>query len=420
MINRHFKINTLITYVANAIVMGSGFILMFLINRYAGVQTYGELAIIISTSGIIASLLTARSGEAVTRFFVREKTNGNMQNAKLIVLTGLSIDFVLGLFVFLFFYMLSDIIASRFLNRPELSFTVWIYGFITLSTFIRGSMVGYFQSHEYFRVLNSIQVLEAVLKVSFLLIAFFMLQHVNINYIIYSYIMASFFVTLFIITIFTIRFLKEFRSIQIEKNRELIKEYISFNMKTFLSTTLKAGNNNIDNLILGYFTDTKTVGIYQALKNILAPVNFVATPFSMMTVSKLTKLYSQKKYKEFKNLIKIITFKIVQIASVISILLYFALPYILDILKIENNNYEIVFFMLIIYTLLIVSMWWSRIFATIVNPMMSVYGGIYILIHNLLITTLLTYLFGFYGLVSSFIIIYFIISIYFIKKLKEI
>ncbi len=420
MINKHFKINTLITYGANAIVMGSGFILMFIINRFAGVQTYGELALIVSTAGIIASLLTARSGEAVTRFFVREKTHGNMQNAKLIVLIGLSIDFVLGFFVFLFFYLLSNLIASKFLERPELAFSVWVYGFITLSTFIRGSMIGYFQSHEYFRVLNFIQILEAVLKVGFLLIAFFILKHPNINYIIYSYIMASFFVTLFIIFIFSTRFFKEFQGIKIDQNTELIKEYFSFNMKTFLSTTLKAGNNNIDNLILGYFTDTKTVGVYQVLKNILAPISFVATPFGMMTVSKLTKFYSQRHYKEFKNLIKTISFKIVQIALVISIILYLVLPYILDILKIENDNYEIVFFMLIIYTLLIVSVWWSRIFATIVNPMMSVYGGVYILIHNLLITTLLTYLFDLKGLILSIIIAYSVLCIYWIQNLLRI
>ena len=419
MINKHFKINTLITYGANAIVMGSGFILMFMINKYAGVKTYGELAIIVSTAGIIASLLTARSGEAVTRFFVREKILNNMQNAKLIVVTGLSVDFILGILVFLFFYMLSDTIASKFLDRPELAWSVWIYGFITISTFVRGSMIGYFQSHEFFRVINSIQILEAMLKVGFLLISFFILNHININYIIYSYILASFFVTLYVSIVFFYRFLKEFKSISINCNKTLIKEYFDFNMKTFFSTTLKAGNSNIDNLILGYFTDTKTVGIYQSLKNILTPINFIATPFGMMTVSKLTKLYNEKKFLEFKNLIKTITLKILQISLVVSLVLYVLLPYILQILNIDNItfSYQIVFIAMILYSLLTVSMWWSRIFATIVNPMMSVYGGLFLLLYNFTIMVLLTYKFQIYGLAVGIVIGYLVLYVYWIKNL---
>jgi len=230
--------------------------------------------------------------------------------------------------------------------------------------------------------------------------------------------MASLSVTIYITIIFTKRFIEEFRGVNILINKSLIKEYFLFNMKTFLSTTLKAGNNNIDNLILGYFTDTKTVGIYQTLKNILMPVNFIATPFSMMTVSKLTKLYEENKILEFKNLIKIITFKIFKIAIVVSIIIYIVLPYILEILKIENS-YQNIFILLIIYSLLILLLWWSRIFATIVNPMMSIYGGIYMLIHNVTITILLTKLYGLYGLIISIVILFIIMNNYFIIKLGE-
>ena len=106
MINQHFKVNTLITYGTNAVVMCSGFVLMVVINRYAGIQAYGELAIIISTAGVIASLLTARSGEAVTMFFIREKTHGNIENAKLVVLIGIFVDFIIGVCLFLFFFCL--------------------------------------------------------------------------------------------------------------------------------------------------------------------------------------------------------------------------------------------------------------------------------------------------------------------------
>ena len=52
------------------ITIGLGFIQLFLINRYFGVETYGQLAIIMSTAGIFSALLTARSSEAI--FYKRD------------------------------------------------------------------------------------------------------------------------------------------------------------------------------------------------------------------------------------------------------------------------------------------------------------------------------------------------------------
>jgi len=375
MINRHFKINTLITYASNAIVMGSGFILMFMINRFAGVNAYGELAIIISTAGILVSLVTARSGEAVTRFFVREKALGNMQNAKLVVLIGLCIDFILGIFLFFFFYLLSDFIANKFLDNPASSYSVWIYGFITLLTFVRGSMKGYFQSHEYFKVLNSIQVLESILKVIFLLFSFFVLKNVDINFIIYSYILASFLVTLYIMIIFSIRFFREFKEVKLKIDIDLVKEYFSFNMKTFFSTTLSSLNNGIDNILLGYFTDTKTVGIYQTLKNILSPTSFISAPFEMMTVSKLTKFYDKKQFKDFINIIQKITILIFFINIIILSIIFYFLTDILSYFSI----YEVLYIEFILYAIAVMikrSIWWNNIVMNLYNPLIIGYQSL--------------------------------------------
>lgn len=420
MLNKRFKINTFITYFANAIVMASGFVLMFIINKYAGVQTYGELAIIISTAGIIAALLTARSGEAVTKFFVREKTYGNLENAKFIVIIGFCVDFILGIFVFLFFYSLSDFIATKFLDRPILAWTVCIYGFITISTFIRGSVRGYFQSHEYFRVINFVQVLEAMLKIVFLLISFFILNQVNINYVVYSYIMASFIVTGFILIIFLTRFLKEFKGIKLVKNNLLLKEYFSFNMKTFISTSLKAGNNNLDNLILGYFTDSKTVGIYQTLKNILSPIKFISTPFNMMTYSKLTRLYSEEKYKEFKNLIKTISYKILMVSIPVTLLLIIFSENILDLMEIKIELLFLISILSImsLKSLISLYLWWTRVFSLIVNPIYSINAAAFILVFNLTVTALFCSLFKLEGLIISLSISMFLLLIYWEIKLR--
>jgi len=77
LLNSKFKKDLSFSYLAQAITISFGFLQLFLINRYFGVATFGQLAIIMSTAGIFSSLLTARSSEAVTRFFKREELKLN-------------------------------------------------------------------------------------------------------------------------------------------------------------------------------------------------------------------------------------------------------------------------------------------------------------------------------------------------------
>ena len=69
-LNSKFKKDLIFSYFAQGITIGFGFIQLFLINRYFGVETYGQLAIIMSTAGIFSALLTARSSEAI--FYKRD------------------------------------------------------------------------------------------------------------------------------------------------------------------------------------------------------------------------------------------------------------------------------------------------------------------------------------------------------------
>ena len=66
-----------------------------------------------------------------------------------------------------------------------------------------------------------------------------------------------------------------------------------FNFKTFISSSLKAGNNNIDTLLIAYFINANMVGIYQIIKKILTPSSFIVKPFSMLLYPKLIKYFEK-------------------------------------------------------------------------------------------------------------------------------
>lgn len=122
----------------------------FLINRYFGVETYEQLAIIMSTAGIFSALLNARSSEAITRFFTREMLHNNLQNAKFILFVGFCIDSITAFLMVWLTYLLSEFVAQTFMKDIKFSGEVFLYSFVIFFGFLRGIFFGYFQSKEMF------------------------------------------------------------------------------------------------------------------------------------------------------------------------------------------------------------------------------------------------------------------------------
>jgi len=424
LLNSKFKKDLSFSYLAQAITISFGFLQLFLINRYFGVATFGQLAIIMSTAGIFSSLLTARSSEAVTRFFKREELNKNYENAKFILFIGFSIDFITAILLVGLIYFASNFIAITFLKDINLQDEIIVYSFITFIAFLRGSMMGFLQSKEMFVKTNIITIIESISKIIVLLTFIFALHKVFLIDIIYSFLVASVLSFLYTVYIFLTTYLKEYKNVTYNFNKILLKEYWSFNLKTFLSSSLKAGNQNIDNLILGYFVDVQTVGIYQIMKKILSPIIVVSAPFSALVYPKLIHFFETNQKDRFKNVILKISSYILIIGVVYSFISYELLEYIFKFMNIKfQDNYLFNYLLLLILMLITSQMWWGRIFANVINVTYSIYQNIFATIYQLCITIITTYYYGFEGILISLILMNIIILInwyYWLKKyLKE-
>lgn len=415
-----FQIDLLFSYFTQGIVILFGFIQVFLINHYIGVYIYGQLMIISSSAGLFSLLLTPRTSEAITRFFTREILKNNFENAKFILIIGFFMDLVVALLTVLLIYMFSNFIAQTFMKDASSSKEVFLYSFIVFFTFLRGTIFGYFQSKKMFFTINTITIFESFNKMIMLIMIVFLFQQSSLYFLILSIVASSLFSFVYALILFIKKYKLEFKNTILIFNQDILKEYYKFNIKTFLSSSLKAGNLNIDNLVLGYFLNAQSVGVYQTIKKILSPIGIMVAPISMLVYPKIIELYELNKKNKLNSLILNISFCILLFSTIYVFAIGFLLDFIFHIMNIEYAKLNYCIYILLSILMLVTSMsWWTRIFSNVVNPNYSLCINIFAMCFQLSFTVYLTYLNEIYGLITSMIIMHIIIYIYYFIKLQK-
>lgn len=419
-LNSRFKKDLSFSYITQLLTISFGFIQLFLINRYFGIDIYGQIAIIVASAGIFSSLLTARSSEAITRFFRREELNKNFSNAKFILYIGFIVDFITGCLLVIGIYFLSEFISSTFLKSDSFSEEVVLYSFITFIIFLRGTINGYLQAQEMFIEMNKITISELLLKIFLLLFFIFVLDMKSLKDAILIFLIASIGSYFYAFVVFIKSYSLKYKEVFFKYNKTILKEYWSFNLKTFFSSTLKAGNQNVDNLILAYFFNAQIVGIYQIIKKILSPVSMISKPFTTLVYTKLINYYENNQKSKFKNIILKISFYII-LTSVLYVTL--AIVFIDDIFYLLNieflSEYLISLVIISCITIIGAQMWWTRIFSNTVNPNYSIYVNLFATLYQLIITVFISKYFGFEGMLYSILIMQILIYSYLLKKVYD-
>jgi len=420
LVNSKFKKDVLVSYFTQFYTVLMGFFQLFLINKYFGIEVFGQLSVIIATAGIFSSLLTARSSEAVTRFLKREFLKNNLKNVKFVLYIGFFIDFVTAIFLLLIIYLLSDKIAYYFLKNNNLNYEVFLYSFVTFFLFIRGTVMGYLLSKEMIFHIKMMEIIESSMKIILLIMCIYLFNFISLRNLIYIMIFSSFISLLYAYYIFFNSYIKALRNIKVNFNKNILKEYWNFNLKTFFSSSLKAGNQNLDNLMLGYFLNTEIVGLYQVLKKIASPILIIASPFSLIVYPKLIKYFETNQKNKFIDIILKISFYILVMSVVYSLITYLFLDNILKFMSININslqyNVNLYYLFVLFLHILIAEMWWVRIFSNTVNPNYSIIMNLFATFYQLSITIIATKIFGLIGLLFSIMIMNFLILIFWLKK----
>ena len=112
-----------------------------LINKHFGVEVYGQLVMVISAVGFCASFITARSSEAVTRFYTRERMRKDDNLAKFVLILGSLVDLLTALLLFLIVLFFSEYISGFLFNGVGFSAVICTYSIAVFFSFLKKSSI---------------------------------------------------------------------------------------------------------------------------------------------------------------------------------------------------------------------------------------------------------------------------------------
>lgn len=419
-INSKFKKDISFSYISQAIVLLFGFVQLFLINKYYGIEMFGQLMIVISIVGLVLNFVTVRNGEAVVKFLRIHEYKENLNNAKFILFCGIFLDIITGIILLTLLYFSSGFMANTFMKSEQYDTVIVIYSFISFLLLIRSSFVGFIQAKEMIVHIYIINIIDAIIKVFGIYVCIFFLNQTSLIGIIYIFLAATIITTLYLFVIFYITYDKVYRDIKVIFDTAVFKEYLVFSWKTFLSSSLKAGSQNIDNLILAYFLSPMIVGLYQTMKKIVSPILMISSPFSTAVYPKLVYYFEDNRREQFIGIIKKVSIYIFLFVIGYGIITSIILENIFNLMNLEFfPKYYQYYFLILCLNMFIALLWWGRIFSNTVNPNYSLYMNLFAFLYQICIIIVVTLLFGFYGFIIGMLLLYGIIYTYYFYKLKR-
>lgn len=391
-----------------------GFYLMLISTRYGDISTYGSFIILKSTSGFIGNLLSMRSSEAVTKFCKESEVNNDFKRAKSAIIVGFVSDIVIATLILFSIYLFSNFISVSFLKEPNLDYLVVIFGLTSFFAYLRGTIIGYLQVRDRYLNINILVSIESVLIIAYITFIVLNGDKIILNDLVYAHVVSYFFILFGFVFVFSMHYREHYKHVPCVINYMFVKEYLVFSMKTFTSTLLKAGNKNIDSLVISYLMTSSEVGYYQAIKKCFSLIEVVAQPWTMLSYSKLVGYYTERNIVKLKGYILQVTLKITIFSVLIGTPILYFIEDILKIIdgEIQGEVYAISSLLLLGY-LTSASVWWGRVFSNVVNPNLSIYSNFGSLLYNLSVMYLLVKFFGILGAAISFLVINILIFLFF-------
>ncbi len=371
------SIDALVTYVAHGAPLGAGLGLMYLINTYSGVDTYGRLAILVASTSFVGNLLGARTGAAVVKFYVRESMSGNNGRAKSIVFVSVFVDLVLAGVALGSVAAASGLVATKLLQQPELAGLVVVQSFVVVARHSRRSMLGYLEAHRRFGVVNLCQILEAVMRVGLVACFFLVLRDSRLHGVVISYVIAAAIATLLVISAFAVHSRREFRGIRTTASCGLMAEYARYNLKWFWSSTVATGWEHAQQIILAIIATPAVVGTYQIIKNFLAPLHLIGTPFNLLTFPTMSRLYAAGRMDEMKRYMHRLTWISVPLAGFVGASLNAMIAPLVGLFGVVvDSAIRMSFAAISLRSAARLYVWWARNISSLVDPMIDFYRNV--------------------------------------------
>ncbi len=373
-------------YLLKPVSLTINFITISRITNLIGVDGYGSISLILAATAFITAVIDFRSNESVVRFRVRYQNEGNPGSANFCVLLGAGIDVGLAILYPSIILILADPICSHFFSGKIDEELLLIYAVSSSFLFISGTPSAILQSSSMFWKLSSADLLHKSTRLLWVLLASvpFTVRDVIIGYalsnVLYSVILIG-------TAIHTLR--RENSDFSVNASRVVARDFIKFSGHTFVSSLLKAGITDVDKLVLGYFCQTRDVGLYDIVKRIAGLLCWIIFPLGTVTYPSFIQLFQDHRFTEIKNQIRKITLVVTFVSLTVAIFILMARNIVQQLFNIAEFPVLQLIIPLLLCNIIQNTLWFSRVFVNSIgepqisiwlNSIMSILGIVFLLL----------------------------------------
>lgn len=297
-----------IVFVSTIIGMLLHFLGRILVARFFTQAEYGifSLAFVLLNIFVITSLFGLQDGVARQIGYYRGKNYSF--KIKKIIFSSIQIVFIASIILSIVLFFTSDILSIKIFSDPALATPLKVFAFAIPFIALTQLFVSIFRGFEHVKEKVYFQnILRNALFPAFLIpVIFFSLPFTDAIYAFAASIIITFIVFVFYILMKLTLSLRDIKSNLIAKN-PVGKELFFFSVPLLGAYMLSQIMNWTDTLMLGYFTTSDVVGLYNAALPLARfIVTFVySTHFILIPI--VAKLYSQDLMAELKRDYQIIT-----------------------------------------------------------------------------------------------------------------
>ena len=369
MIDRRFRKDVLVGYIAQAVSLGCSFLFMVLLTRSAGLIIFGAMVLLTAISGVLTNLVSFRTNEAVVAFCKQAETRGEPGRARLALTAGVTLDLAVGGVLFALMWWFAEPLSEHALSMPEARDEVRLYGLVMACMVIRGTAIGMWQSEGRFLAVGLATMFDQAGKLAVLAV-YASSQAVTLRQAVVAVLVPCAAMSAVCCVVLLGRLFR-MRAASFASLSQL-REFLGFSANTFVSSTLKAGNQQIDTLVLGLAAGPATVGLYGVFRQFLSPLAFLSTPFTAISYPRFVQAISLRKPAAVSDAIRGIDRRLTKAYMALAVVL---VPVLIAYLHWVNiavlPSAWVAFALMMITAFTSGRLWWARPFSNSTSPSLS-------------------------------------------------
>lgn len=395
-------------YIFSALMSLSSVALSFISVSVAGYEEYGLFVLLMSLVGVMLDVVSSRTSEGVTYFYKLDKEKRN------VIFSGCVFDLFVALFfliaISIFYFNYEKIESLSKINKEA----VVLYAIYPFFRILFGTTQGYLIAIGNYKKIVVLNFLSSTIRllVTIVLVFYGELDHVLIAL---TYALSA---LVFIPHIYSVIKLSKFWKFN---EKEVVRGFFKYSIKTFFSTLVKSGNKKIDNLIVGLILGPSFLSLYDLCKKLLLPINFLVSPLANVYFPDFISNYSLGNFQNIIEVIKKSSFYILLIQTLFASFTIFSIFFFSSIFFDGYKEDDIlrVYFTVLLSFSFTQHTWWCRPFSNSVNPNMSLIANLLMTIGYFLIVIPFTMYFNRNGFLLSITVINLLLFLFWFYLLRK-